>query len=141
VQETLDRLLLEPNIAWAQSGDSRSALESGLTLVTYLQRFARAVTTLAVVGTASEVAVRRVEAVAARLQELSRSMIVDEPVQASYDEPARAAAMSLEFDVAERQLWRMERQVGVMERAAAALQLPASMIERDPRIRASGGGS
>jgi uncharacterized membrane protein YccC len=121
-QETLDRLLLEPNLAWRRGEGAGSAWESGLTFVTYLQRFARAVTTLAVVGTASEPAVGRVKVIAGRLHELSRLMVANEPVK-SFDEqePVAGGAM-LDSDIAEQQLRRMERQVGVMERAAKSLQ-------------------
>jgi uncharacterized membrane protein YccC len=120
-QETLDRLLLEPNLVWRRAEGAGSAWESGLTFVTYLQRFARAVTTLAVVGTASEPAVQRVKAIAGRLHELSRLMVANEPLKFP-DERDSAGSAMLESDIAEQQLRRMERQVGVMERAAKSLQ-------------------
>jgi len=128
-QETLDRLLLEPTIGWrtrnGSSADSGSARESALTFVTYLQRFARAVTTLAVVGSASESSVRRVEAVERRLKELSRVLLADGAVRsADEDEPPAVIAEGAESSIAEQQIRRMERQVGVMERAAAGLARP-----------------
>jgi hypothetical protein len=121
-QETLDRLLLEPNLAWRRGEGAGSAWESGLTFVTYLQRFARAVTTLAVVGTASEPAVGRVRMIAGRLHELSRLMVANEPVKTSDEQEPAAGGAMLDSDIAEQQLRRMERQVGVMERAAKSLQ-------------------
>jgi hypothetical protein len=107
---------------WRWAGGAGSAWESGLTFVTYLQRFARAVTTLAVVGTASESAVRRVKVIAGRLHELSRLMVGNEPVKVFEEGNPAAGSAMLEADIAEEQLRRMERQVGVMERAAKSLQ-------------------
>jgi uncharacterized membrane protein YccC len=121
-QETLDRLLLEPDIGWRRPDRSGSEWESALTFVTYLQRLARAVTTLAVVGTASESAVPRVEAVISRLDELSRLMVANETIKASDIMVPAASVLYTESNIAEQQLRRMERQVGVMERAAASLQ-------------------
>jgi uncharacterized membrane protein YccC len=121
-QETLDRLLLEPDLSWRRQDKSGSEWESALTFVTYLQRFARAVTALAIVGTTNESAVHRVEVVIRRLDELSRSMVANETVKPTDTMLPPASVLYTESNIAEQQLRRIERQVSVMERAAASLQ-------------------
>jgi uncharacterized membrane protein YccC len=119
-QETLDRLLLEPEIGWRNSKRSNSAWESALTFVTYLQRFTRVVTTLAVVGVPSEFVLRRVDEVAGRLDALSRMLLAHEthkPEEISLP----TLVLSEESNITQQQIRRMERQVDVMERAAASL--------------------
>jgi uncharacterized membrane protein YccC len=119
-QETLDRLLLEPEIGWRNSNRSNSSWESALTFVTYLQRFTRAVTTLAVVGVPSESVLRRVDEVAGRLDALSRRLLAHETPELEYV-PLAPPLLSEESNITQQQIRRMERQVGVMERAAASL--------------------
>ena len=112
-EETLDRLMLEPRVGRA------SRWEEALTFVTYLRRLTWAVTTLAVVGTRSSSSVERMEAVAARLDRVNSALIGGGEVQ-PVDDPATAMGTD-NGSMAEQQMRRMERQVGVLERAAAAL--------------------
>jgi hypothetical protein len=110
-EETLDRLMLEPRVGKA------SRWEEALTFVTYLRRLTWAVTTLAVVGEGSSLAVKRMEAVAGRLDRVSLALLGDgklEPV----DDPANATTRD-GGSVAEQQMRRVERQVAVLERVAA----------------------
>jgi uncharacterized membrane protein YccC len=112
-EETLDRLMLEPRVSRA------SRWEEALTFATYLRRLTRAVTTLAVVGVGSLQAVERMEAVAGRLDRVSSALLGEGEVHPA-DDPA-IATTSGDASVAEQQMRRMERQVGVLERAAATL--------------------
>jgi len=112
-EETLDRLMLEPRVGRG------ARWEEALTFVTYLRRLTRAVTTLAVVGMGSAPAVERMEAVAGRLERVSAALVKGEGVEPIEGDGAGVAADS--ESVAEQQMRRAERQVGVMERAAAAL--------------------
>jgi uncharacterized membrane protein YccC len=110
-EETLDRLMLEPRVSRA------SRWEEALTFVTYLRRLTRAVTTLAGVGAGSLPAVERMEAVAGRLDRVSSALLGEGEVR-PVDDPANATTGD-GGGVAEQQMRRMERQVGVLERAAA----------------------
>jgi len=112
-EETLDRLMLEPRVGKA------SRWEEALTFVTYLRRLTWAVTTLAVVGAGSSSSVKRMEAVAARLDRVSWALIGGGEVQ-PVDDPAIAMGTD-NRSVAEQQMRRVERQVGVLERVAAEL--------------------
>ncbi len=111
-EETLDRLMLEPRVGRA------SRWEEALTFVTFLRRLTRAVTTLAVVGVGSPRSVEKMEAVATRLERVSAVLVNGGEVRPVED---AATATVDDGSVAEQQMRRMERQVGVLERAAAAL--------------------
>jgi uncharacterized membrane protein YccC len=111
-EETLDRLMLEPRVGRA------SKWEEALTFVTYLRRLMRTVTTLAVVGAGGNSReVGRLEVVAGKLDRLAAALLEGGEVRASEDSATSADAGS----VAEQQLRRLERQVGVLERAATVL--------------------
>jgi uncharacterized membrane protein YccC len=112
-EETLDRLMLEPRVGRA------SRWEEALTFVTYLRRLTRVVTTLAVVGEGGSEAVARMEAVAGRLERLNASLAGGEVLQ-RLEGDARIVALDIE-NVAEQQMRRIERQVGVLERTTAEL--------------------
>lgn len=112
-EETLDRLMLEPGF-----GKKTSGLDGALTFVTYLRRLARSVTVLTVVGTGDEASVLRLACVAARLKKLSTNMLAGTNAVPGDELAATAGG---ETGVAEQQIRRMERQVQVMERAAAEL--------------------
>jgi uncharacterized membrane protein YccC len=112
-EETLDRLMLEPRVSRA------SRWEEALTFVTYLRRLTRAVTTLAVVGAGSLPAVERMEAVAGRLDRVSSALLSEGQVKPVDDLETMAGTDG--GSMAEQQMRRMERQVGVLERAAAEL--------------------
>jgi len=117
-EETLDRLMLEPGF-----GKKAGGLDGALTFVTYLRRLARSVTVLTVVGTGSEAAVLRLERVAVQLRLLSTVLLAGANVAIEDELPATAGG---EAGVAEQQIRRMERQVQIMERAAAELVGTAS---------------
>jgi uncharacterized membrane protein YccC len=117
-EETLDRMLLEPSLPLSSSQAPSVRLEQALSFVTYLRRLTRTVTTLALVGTSSEHAVRRAEAVAARLDLISAALLDGQPPEAIEPEPPAATDES--ETLAEQQLRRVERQSGVLQRAAAA---------------------
>jgi uncharacterized membrane protein YccC len=113
-EETLDRLMLEPRVGRA------SKWEEALTFVTYLRRLMRTVTTLAMVGSGgSSRDVGRLEVMAEKLDRLSAALLEGGEVRASKDSATSAVADA--GSVAEQQLRRVERQVGVLERAAAAM--------------------
>lgn len=114
-EETLDRLLLEPRVTLRTGERAGARWEEALTFVTYLRRLTRAVTTLAVVGAPKDNAVHRAEAIVGRLELLSAGLLVGRWVIPSQPEPPVAEA----DDIAEQQLRRIERQAGVLERAAA----------------------
>jgi Fusaric acid resistance protein-like len=112
-EETLDRLMLEPRVGRA------SRWEEALTFVTYLRRLTRVVTTLAVVGAGGSPAVERMEAVAGRLEGLSAALLEGAALRQT-DGDVNVAPLDAE-SVAEQQMGRMERQVGVLERTTAEL--------------------
>ncbi len=112
-EETLDRLMLEPRVGRA------SRWEEALTFVTYLRRLTRVVTTLAVVGDGGVEAVERMEAVAGRLERLNASLIGGDALR-ELEGGAKIVALDVE-NVAEQQMRRIERQVGVLERTTAEL--------------------
>jgi uncharacterized membrane protein YccC len=112
-EETLDRLMLEPRVGRA------SRWEEALTFVTYLRRLTRVVTTLAVVGAGGSPAVARMEAVATRLEGLSATLLEGSDLRQIESD---SAVTQIDDDsVAEQQMRRMERQVGVLERTTAEL--------------------
>jgi hypothetical protein len=104
--------MLEPRVSRA------SRWEEALTFVTYLRRLTRAVTTLAVVGVRSSPAVERMEAVAGRLDRVSSVLLGEGELQLA-DDPGPATTGG-DVSLAEQQMRRVERQVGVLERAAAS---------------------
>lgn len=117
-EETLDRLLLEPRVTLRTAERAGARWEEALTFVTYLRRLTRAVTTLAVVGAPKDKAVDRAEAIARRLEALGVALVEGRPVALSQLDPP-VAEVEID-DIAEQQLRRIERQAGVLERAAAA---------------------
>ena len=120
-EETVDRLMLEPSFGRSKSAgaDEIDVNAQALTFVTYLRRLARSVTTLQAVGVANEVTIARADAVATRLEKLHIALL--EGRRIAVQAASEAAPMDTSGNVAEQQLRRMERQVHVMERTAAAL--------------------
>lgn len=111
-EEMLDRLLLEPSF----SRRSGTGTEHALAFTTYLRRLAQTVTTLAAVVHPGDEACcdpSRIEALVARLEALPGV-----PRDAATIPPFDPVET---HDVAELQMQRMERQVLVLERAAAAM--------------------
>jgi uncharacterized membrane protein YccC len=112
-EEMLDRLLLEPSF----SRRAGTGTEHALAFTTYLRRLAQTVTTLAALVHPGDEACcdeARIEALAARLEALpghSRRGLESVPSFEAADTQ----------NVAELQMERMERQVLVLERAAAAM--------------------
>ena len=120
-EETLDRLMLEPGLPRRGGGGERHA--EALTFVTYLRRLLRAATTLASVGMADDHVHKRLEQLALRLDVMSAALVaggsfVPAPTHATAQARAKAAAV----EVGAQQMQRMERQVGILERAAVALR-------------------
>jgi uncharacterized membrane protein YccC len=112
-EEMLDRLLLEPSF----SRKASPGTEHALAFTTYLRRLAQTVTTLAALVHPGDGACcddARVEALAARLEALPGA-----PTRGLAAAPAFDAEET--HDVAELQMQRMERQVLVLERSAAAM--------------------
>jgi len=113
-EEMLDRLMLEPRLGHG------ARWEEALTFATYLRRMTRSVTTLAAVGSYKATTIPRVEEVVKRLQAVSASLL--EGTQIDHVEAASATPrVDDDSDLAEYQLRRMERQVGVLERTAMQL--------------------
>lgn len=113
-EEMLDRLVLEPRIGQG------TRWEEALTFATYLRRMTRAVTTLAAVGSYKLGAIPRIEAVMKRLQEVSAALLEGTPIE-HMESASVTPRVDDASDLAEYQLRRMERQVGVLERAAMQL--------------------
>jgi uncharacterized membrane protein YccC len=136
-EEALDRIMLEPTLPGLASSRAPST-ESALTFTTYIRRYTQCLTTLAFVGSPAPRSVARLEqlnqrlaAVCATLDRKSEcaasttsntpSMPMPHPGMDGMDEP------SLDPNsLAEQMLQRMERQAGVLERAAAAIVSPAA---------------
>jgi uncharacterized membrane protein YccC len=109
-EEMLDRLLLEPSFSRKPS----TGTEHALAFTTYLRRLAQTITTLAALVHPGDEACcdeARIEALAARLETL--------PSRPHHGLPVFENAATQ--DVTELQMERMERQVLVLERAAAAM--------------------
>jgi uncharacterized membrane protein YccC len=116
-EEALDRLMLEPSLG-RRSATGKDLKTTALTLVTYLRRLTRSVTTLEGVGMGDDAAaVRRVELVAKRLETISQSLTSGGTLNAEEDLTGEIAAGG----VAEQQIRRLERQTSVMERAAGEI--------------------
>ena len=121
-EETLDRLMLEPTLGW-RSGGTGAAREEAMAFATYLRRFTRGVTTLAAVGRADERRVRWVEATARRLDAVAEAVARGTAWRAPEGKQLDAADTGpvVKAGIAEAQIRRLERQVGVLERTAAAI--------------------
>ena len=122
-EETVDRLMLEPRFGRRSSAKPGSVDVNALalTFVTYLRRLARMVTSLQAVATADALTVARADAVATRLETLSRALLSG---AVSSTEPVTDAALTDGVaSVAEQQMRRMERQVSVLERTALGLSV------------------
>jgi uncharacterized membrane protein YccC len=118
-EEALDRLMLEPSFG-RRSASGKDVKTTALTFVTYLRRLTRSVTTLEGVGMGHEAAVRRVERVAGRLEAVSAVLLGSGVERLAVEEEDDSAA-DADGGVAEQQIRRMERQTGVMERAAVEI--------------------
>ena len=119
-EESLDRMMLEPAFARKAAGDIQA---ESLTFVTYLRRLMRVATTLTSVGSGRERTVTRVADVVERLEAVGAALagVAPLPLTAASGSPAAAGNEQSGSLVEEQQMRRMERQVGVLERAAAQL--------------------
>jgi uncharacterized membrane protein YccC len=121
-EEALDRMLLEPTLG-KRSASGKDLKTTALTFVTYLRRLTRSVTTLEGVGIGHEAEVRRVEVVAARLEAVSAALLRNGATNfaAQSASAVEQSGSAVQGGVAEQQIRRMERQAGVMERAAVEI--------------------
>jgi uncharacterized membrane protein YccC len=113
-EEAVDRVMQEPRFGRLASHQLKLRNEA-LTFVTYLRRLTQSITTLAAVGRDTPLTHRRVEFAAQRMEQLAAgdaARIVEES-------PMPGLAL---VNVAEEQMVRVERQVGVLERAAEGLR-------------------
>jgi hypothetical protein len=116
-EESLDRMMLEPGFGRkATSGDIQA---EALTFVTYLRRLMRVATTLTVVGSGGERTVGRVTKIVERMEAMGAALLGEGSVQVQAMAPGEMETAGA--TVEEQQMRRMERQVGVLERAAAEL--------------------
>jgi uncharacterized membrane protein YccC len=116
-EEALDRLMQEPSFG-LRSSSGKDLKTTALTFVTYLRRLTRSVTTLGGLGMEDDSAVKRVEKVAMRLDAVSAVLLDGGALVVAGD---RSAPAESEGGIAEELVRRMERQAGVMERAAAEI--------------------
>jgi len=87
-----------------------------LTFATYLRRLTQNITTLAVVGRPTALTQARLSRVAERMERISQGQ---EALGAKQENPIAEMAL---VNVAEEQMQRVERQVGILERTAAGLR-------------------
>jgi uncharacterized membrane protein YccC len=122
-EESLDRLKLEAGFGRLAASTKANRLagieEHALAFVTYIRRLTQSVTTLAVLGKAGEVPAARLEHLARQLETIAEGLRgVTVPVwKLSSEGPGEED----EGDILQHQLRRMERQVSVLERAAAGI--------------------
>ncbi len=116
-EEALDRLMQEPSFG-LRSSSGKDLKTTALTFVTYLRRLTRSVTTLGGLEAGDASAVKRVEAVAMRLEAVSAVLLDGGALKVGDDKPA---ATESKGGIAEELVRRMERQAGVMERAAGEI--------------------
>ena len=116
-EEALDRLMQEPSFG-LRSSSGKDLKTTALTFVTYLRRLTRSVTTLGGLEAGDASAVKRVEAVAIRLEAVSAVLLDGGALSAADDKPASGESNG---GIAEELVRRMERQAGVMERAAGEI--------------------
>jgi uncharacterized membrane protein YccC len=119
-EEAVDRVMQEPAFVPQQPGHATLRSEA-LTFATYLRRLTQSITTLAAVGRNSPNIDTRLEAVATRLASLGNDSLANAA-------QATVVPRTPEPDpILEEQLQRIERQTGVLERAAANL-IPTSPV-------------
>jgi uncharacterized membrane protein YccC len=121
-EESLDRMMLEPGFGRkAASGDLQA---EALAFVTYLRRLMRVATTLTAIGRGSDAAIERIAALTARLDAMAVALQRDGSALVDGVSVVSTSAIGMDSDasVEEQQMRRMERQVGVLERAAVGIQ-------------------
>lgn len=116
-EESLDRMILEPGFGRkAKSGDIQA---EALTFVTYLRRLMRVATTLTIVGSGGARTKSRVALLVERMEAMGAALMGESAMTVAASSPGEEEAAG--SSVEEQQMRRMERQVGVLERAAAEL--------------------
>ena len=115
-EEAVDRVMQEPQFG-SLASDELQLRNEALTFATYLRRLTQSITTLAVVGRPTPLTHARLTRVAERMERIFRG---SEPVGADEVNPTAGLAL---VNVAEEQMQRVERQVGILERAAAAFRV------------------
>jgi uncharacterized membrane protein YccC len=124
-EEALDRLLLEPSLPlFIAPSTPIPHTESALAFTTYIRRFTQCLTTLAVMGSSDPTTIDRIASLTNRLSAIASTLTAAAPSEPSTLDP-KPAPSNPDPSLAEQMLQRMERQAGVLERAAAALH-PAS---------------
>ena len=111
-EEAVDRLMQEPSFGALDPAASTLRNEA-LTFATYLRRLTQSITTLAVVGRGTPSIRPRLERLAARLD-----CIATAPATVSMSPEIEWTAAT---NVVEAQMKRIERQTGILERAARTL--------------------
>ena len=114
-EEAVDRVMQEPQFGSLATAELQLRNEA-LTFATYLRRLTQSITTLAVVGRPTPLTHFRLTRVAERMEQIS---VGDE---ASAEEEANPTAGLALINVAEEQMQRVERQVGILERVGAGLR-------------------
>lgn len=113
-EEAVDRVMQEPQFGRLGAGELKLRNEV-LTFATYLRRLTQSTTTLAVVGRSTPLTQSRLERVAGRME-----LIAAGQHASGWNDANETAGLAL-VNVAEEQMQRVERQVGILERAAAGL--------------------
>ncbi len=113
-EEAVDRVMQEPQFGQLAPDELRLRNEA-LTFATYLRRLTQSITTLAVVGKPTPLTQTRLERVAERMERIANT-----DGAAAVEEANPAAGLAL-VNVAEEQMQRVERQVGILEKAASGL--------------------
>lgn len=114
-EEAVDRVMQEPQFGQLAADELRLRNEA-LTFATYLRRLTQSITTLAVVGRPTPLTRTRLERAAERMERIARGDGT-EGIEEANATPALALA-----NVAEEQMQRVERQVGILEKAAAGFR-------------------
>ncbi len=113
-EEAVDRVMQEPQFGRLADAELKLRNEA-LTFATYLRRLTQSITTLAVVGRPTPLTHARLERVAGRMECVAAGR------SATASDDANPTAGLALINVAEEQLQRVERQVGILERAATGV--------------------
>ena len=114
-EEAVDRVMQEPQFG-SLAADALRLRNEALTFATYLRRLTQSITTLAVVGRPTPLTQTRLERVAERMERIAQGEVAN-----GVEETNPTAGLAL-VNVAEEQMQRVERQVGILEKAAAGLR-------------------
>jgi uncharacterized membrane protein YccC len=117
-EEALDRLMLEPALGSHERADADAALK----FTTYVRRFTQCITTLAAAGVPTPRNMARVRSLMARLDGLTAMLAGETSTGQAHRTGGHTdpvAGDDATATLAEQMLQRMERQAGILERAAA----------------------